>query len=98
MNAQLNVNHIELLFHAASGDMRNVRRMIANGTNPNTKDYDNRTALHLAVSEGKDDIVKYLVLHGANVNTVDRFGNSPIDEAKKYQRTEIQSFLAAYSK
>jgi glutaminase len=44
-------------------------------------DYDRRTALHLAASEGLLEVVTYLV---AEANTdpspVDRWGGTPLDE------------------
>ena len=48
--------------------------------NVNFRDYDRRTALHVAASEGHLDVVKYLVRLGANVNRSDRWGGSPLDE------------------
>lgn len=47
--------------------------------NVNAGDYDMRTALHVASSEGHIEVVQFLVSQGANVNAVDRFGNAPID-------------------
>jgi len=44
-------------------------------------DYDKRTPLHLAASEGHSEIVKILLQNGAKVNK-DRWGHSPIDEIK----------------
>ena len=40
------------MFHAGKGDIRQVRRMLAQGVNINVQNYDFRTALHLAVAEG----------------------------------------------
>jgi serine/threonine protein kinase len=40
----------------------------------NFRDYDFRTPLHLAASEGHVDIVRYLIMKGARVNRSDRWG------------------------
>ena len=96
MNTKINSSSLELIYHCAQGNMREIRRLIASGADMNYKDYDRRTALHLAVAEGKFDVVKYLVLHGANKSIKDRFGNTAIDEAKKGNHTEILSFLMQF--
>lgn len=41
-------------------------------------DYDGRTALHLACEEGHLAVVKYLVSAGADINSEDRWGSTPI--------------------
>ena len=60
----------------------------------NKGDYDKRTSLHLASSEGHYDIVDYLCKHGADVNVEDRWGGRPLDDAvqKGNKRVEAVSF------
>jgi glutaminase len=48
----------------------------------NKGDYDKRTAIHLAASEGHIDIVKYLLGKGVDKDVKDRWGNTPLSEAK----------------
>ena len=64
-------NPMHLIFHAAEGNLRMVRKMLARGLNVNYADYDGRTALHLAISNGHEEVVQYLVMHGANPNMKD---------------------------
>lgn len=45
--------------------MDNLRLL---GWNVNGQDYDGRTALGVAASEGHLDVVKYLISKGADVN------------------------------
>ncbi|KAL4577960.1 hypothetical protein LXL04_014075 [Taraxacum kok-saghyz] len=90
--ASLLVNHGALLniddsgsflcLSVAKGDMDLIRRMLSNGIDPNSKDYDFRTPLHVATSQGSYIIAKLLVEAGANVVSKDRWGNTPIDEAR----------------
>ena len=47
--------------------------------NVNFCDYDKRTPLHLASSEGHSEIVELLLQHGAKLN-IDRWGHNPLDE------------------
>ena len=60
-------------------------------------DSDQRTALHLACSEGRLNVVELLVCEGADVNVNDRWGNKPIDDAKlaKKNSKQIVSLLKA---
>ena len=53
----------EVLCHAAaSGDAKKVRVLLhKNKVDVNAADYDKRTALHLAASEGQYEIVKILL-------------------------------------
>lgn len=90
------VNGLVLIFHAKNGDLRQIRRLVAKGHDVNYKDYDDRTALHLAVAEGHLKIVKYLVLHGADTNCKDLHDQTPMSIAKKKGFTDIVDFLTDY--
>ncbi|KAL4577957.1 hypothetical protein LXL04_014072 [Taraxacum kok-saghyz] len=71
-----------LCLTVAKGDIDLIRRMLLNGIDPNSKDYDFRTPLHVATSQGSYIIAKLLVDAGANVLLKDRWGNTPLDEAR----------------
>lgn len=79
----------ELVWAASTGDVSEVKRTIALGVDINKGDYDKRTALHLAAAEGHEDIVKYLVRKGADINATDRWNMKPIDDAKANNNTSI---------
>ncbi|PHT53660.1 Potassium channel GORK [Capsicum baccatum] len=66
----------------AKRDLDYLRRLLANGINPNSKNYDLRTPLHLSASEGLFPISVLLLEAGASVFAVDRWGKSPLDEAR----------------
>ncbi|XP_010525078.1 PREDICTED: potassium channel SKOR-like [Tarenaya hassleriana] len=65
----------------AKGDSDFLRRLLENGIDPNSKDYDHRTPLHVAASEGLYLMAKQLVQAGGFVLAKDRWGNTPLDEA-----------------
>lgn len=64
------------------GDSDFLKRLLSSGMDPNTEDYDHRTPLHVAASEGLFLMAKMLVEAGASVVAKDRWGNSPLDEAR----------------
>lgn len=61
------------LSFASRGDRVGLNQMLRDGTSPNVQDYDKRTALHLAASEGHASIVELLLHYNANVNLEDRW-------------------------
>ncbi|XP_043719283.1 potassium channel KOR1-like isoform X3 [Telopea speciosissima] len=54
------------------GDADFLKRVLANGVDPNSKDYDHRTPLHVATAEGLYLMTKILIEAGANVFSKDR--------------------------
>jgi glutaminase len=66
----------QLLMHVQSGSMEEIKSMLEINKNLiNEKDYDFRTALHIAASEGNLEVVQMLFQKGCEVNPVDRFVN-----------------------
>lgn len=57
----------------ASRDLDFLKRLLANGINPNSKNYDLRTPLHLAASEGLYPESILLLESGASVFATDRY-------------------------
>lgn len=64
------------------GDSDFLKRILSNGIDPNSKDYDHRTPLHVAASEGLYLMAKLLLEAGASVFSKDRWGNTPLDEGR----------------
>ena len=50
-----------------------MTRLIDNGVDPNVRDYDQRTAFHIAARRGSIKVVDYLVACKAEINAVDRW-------------------------
>ena len=75
------------------GDKVQLERMLSNGVDVNISDYDKRTALHLASSQGHLQVVEYLLERQADVNSTDRLGFSPLVDALRHDRSEVQKLL-----
>ncbi|KAM4796028.1 glutaminase liver isoform, mitochondrial [Rhinophrynus dorsalis] len=90
---------VNLLFAAYSGDVSALRRFALSALDMEQKDYDSRTALHVAAAEGHLDVVKFLI-EGCRVNPFveDRWGNTPLQEAIRFERHEVAELLTEYQK
>ena len=71
----------QMTYAASEGDVDRVRSLAARGLNLNAGDYDLRTTLHLACSEGNARVVALLCQLGADPNVRDRWGSAPIKDA-----------------
>ncbi|KAM8976706.1 glutaminase liver isoform, mitochondrial [Pelodytes ibericus] len=88
---------VNLLFAAYSGDVSALRRFALSAVDMEQKDYDSRTALHVASAEGHIEVVKFLT-EGCRVNPFveDRWGNTPIQDAARLGREEVVKLLTEY--
>ncbi|KAG9441269.1 hypothetical protein H6P81_017123 [Aristolochia fimbriata] len=84
-----------LLHCSSKGDKDGVLQEIQKGVSPNLADYDKRTALHLAACEGCTEIVRLLLEKGAEVNSIDRWGRTPLSDARSFGHAEICKILEA---
>lgn len=85
----------EFLIHdSALGDSRTVKALVAHGVPVTARSRrTHQTALHAAAVEGKTDVIEYLLSEGADVNAVDRYGNSPLQNAMEMGRSEAVRVL-----
>uniref|UniRef100_A0A915CJA0 asparaginase n=4 Tax=Ascarididae TaxID=6250 RepID=A0A915CJA0_PARUN len=74
---------VELCLLTSRGDIDALGAWIAAGVDINEKDYEGRTALHVAVCAGNEELVTYLLARGANPEAIDNTSYTPIDEAKR---------------
>jgi len=87
----------ELLFFSSVGDIQRCKRLIEswklNVSDPDCCDYDYRTPLHLAASEGAWLVTKWLIEAGAQVNALDRFNRTPLEDAVRGDFLEVAKLL-----
>lgn len=78
---------------AARDDLAEIRRLIARGIDINSADYDGRTALHLAASEGHEELARFLIEQGARPAPLDRWGNTPLEDARRGGHAAVAAML-----
>jgi len=79
---------------AHKGDLQSIKWLVNRGAHPNGGDYDGRTPIHLAASEGRLEILEFLsTIKGFNINVVDRFGGTPLVDAVRGNHTETADWI-----
>nr|XP_012624634.2 LOW QUALITY PROTEIN: glutaminase liver isoform, mitochondrial-like [Microcebus murinus] len=88
---------VNLLFAVYGGDVPALRRSALSATDMEQKDWDSRTALHVATAEGHTEAVKFLI-EACEVNhfVKERWGNIPLDDAVQFNHLEVAKLLQDY--
>lgn len=73
-----------------------MKALHVKGWKVNSYDYDGRTALSLAASEGHIEATRYLVMHGADPMHKDARGNDALADAIREGRKEVVEFLKKF--
>uniref|UniRef100_A0AAZ3S2F6 glutaminase n=1 Tax=Oncorhynchus tshawytscha TaxID=74940 RepID=A0AAZ3S2F6_ONCTS len=87
---------VNLMFAAYSGDVSALRRFALSAVDMEEKDYDSRTALHVASAEG-DPVISFswpLIIFLCVI----RWGNTPLDDARQFGRDGVVSVLTEYQR
>jgi len=82
---------------ASQGDVHELQRLYANGTDLSAADYDGRTGMHLAASEGQLAAVQFLIAKGLEVSPKDRWGGTPLADAKRGNFKTVIAFLVKHN-
>ncbi|XP_036386884.1 glutaminase 2b [Megalops cyprinoides] len=92
-----NKSVVNLMFAAYSGDVSALRRFALSSMNMELKDYDSRTALHVAAAEGHVEVVRFLT-QSCKVNPFvkDRWGNTALDDAMHFGQDSVVKVLQEY--
>ena len=72
-----------------------VELLVTGGADVNIRDVHNSTPLHVALDldRGYLDIAQFLIIHGANVNALDRRGDSLLRKAFRSQKRDVVELL-----
>uniref|UniRef100_A0A8C4ZAW5 asparaginase n=1 Tax=Gadus morhua TaxID=8049 RepID=A0A8C4ZAW5_GADMO len=78
---------------AKIGDVEALESIREMGSILSLGDYDGRTPLHIAASEGHLKVVQYLLEHGSTIHGRDRHGDTPLSNAVLFRRKDIVRLL-----
>ena len=88
------LKEVGLCTAAAAGDLDTIRLMCDNGANINVTNYIGRTMLHLACSNKQPSVIEYLLsFKDINLNPIDWYGGTPLDDANRESHTSIAVML-----
>jgi len=94
--AKIDISSTALCDAAARGDCGALRKIARAGGDVNLGDYDKRTAIHLASSEGMLDVVRCLHEElSADHSPWDRWDNTPLDDAVRSGHKEVIDYLTS---
>lgn len=81
----------KLLHAAQTGDVAAVQYLFNNekSLNIDVQDSDGDTPLHLAITDGYEDIVQILLEHSANISMVNRAKSTPLHQASYWERIKV---------
>lgn len=84
-----------LLNLVASNDLKAIKSLFESGlASINDSDYENRTAAHIAASEGNIEILKYLVEEKKiSLKEKDRWGHTPYDDAIRSNHLKCAEYI-----
>ena len=81
-----------------AGDTAAIKLYVMAGAPLDAGDYDKRVALHIAAAEGAVAEIEILLAAGADPAVLDRWGATPLDEAKREKRARTVTLLQAAMK
>jgi len=84
---------MQLFFVAAEGSVEQAEALLAARVDPNSRDYEKRCPLHIAAGFGNLLMMKTLIDHGAEVNVVDYWGQTPLFECERGNHTKGETLL-----
>lgn len=96
LRKQMDDQTTRFLFAASRGDKNLISRLCDQGLDPNSADYDSRTALMVASMKGNTDTVNILLSYEADPNLADVHGSTALYEAVKNGHEATADLLCAH--
>ncbi|KAK1745940.1 ion transport protein [Skeletonema marinoi] len=93
INKQKDEHTTRFCFAASRGDTSTIAALCDQGFDPNSSDYDQRTALMVAAMKGNVDVVTKLLEYSCDPNLQDVNGTTALMEATKNNHEDVCSIL-----
>ena len=90
-------NMLAVCWAASQGDLNELQRLVASGVDLSQGDYDGRTGLHLAASEGHEEIVRFFISKKVDTSPRDRFGGTPLADAIRGNHVKVIEVLKKHN-
>jgi hypothetical protein len=85
-----------MIYEAAQGDVRTVRGYLEHGVPLTATNYAGSTAAFAAAVGGSLPMIKMLVSKGADLDTANSYGDSPLEAAVETRHMDVAAFLKAH--
>ncbi|MGA7313662.1 MAG: ankyrin repeat domain-containing protein [Silvibacterium sp.] len=82
-----------MVYEAAAGDVRTVRRYLDHGVPLTARNYEGSTAAFTAAAGGSLLMVEMLFSKGIDLNATNSYGDSPLEAATENGHIEVAGFL-----
>jgi hypothetical protein len=85
-----------MTYAAAEGDVRTVRGYLERGVPMESRNYEGSTAAFTAAAGGSLPVIELLAAKGADLNSTNLFGDSPLEAATENHKEATVAFLKAH--
>lgn len=92
-NRDARIGGLDLCYVAAEGSSEQAKALLEARVDPNFRDYEQRSPLHIAAGFGNMPVMQTLLQHGADVNAIDRWGCTPLYQCEQGKHSEAAQML-----
>jgi len=89
----VDVSSIDIFSLTRHGSLNQVRLLLDEGVDPNSKDKYGNTILIVAAQNGNKSLVKLALRHGALINMTNCCGNTALHFALEYKYEKVSKYL-----